>query len=133
MFAYRFGVQLHQTDAYGILFFANQLTFCHDAFQAWLESVGHPMAPERAQAGFVAVVVHAESDYSAPIRVGDKLTIEYRIAAIGTTSFTNAYRFVDPGGREVGRARIVQVTIDPVTAAKMPIPPWLRTLLQGNP
>ena len=132
MFAHRFVVQLHHTDAYGILFFANQLAFCHDAFQAWLDSVGHPMAAERAKAEFVAVVVHAESDYRSPIRLGAKLTIEYRIAAVGTTSFTNVFRFVDPAGHEVGAARIIQVTIDPLTSAKMPIPAWLRALLQAN-
>lgn len=132
MFAHRFTVQLHHTDAYGILFFANQLMFCHDAFQAWLDSVGHPMAPERAKAEFVAVVVHAESDYRSPIRLGDKLLIEYRIAAIGTTSFTNVCRFLDPAGREVGTARVVQVTLDPATGAKMPIPAWLRGLLAAN-
>lgn len=133
MFVHPLTVQLHHTDAYGILFFANQLAFCHDAFQTWLAQAGHPLAPTRAEAEFVAVVVHVESDYAAPVRLGDRLEIRYGVEKVGTTSFTNRFRIVNQRGVEVGGCRVVQVVIDPVTSAKTPIPPWLRALLAGNP
>lgn len=133
MFVHSLTVQLHHTDAYGILFFANQLAFCHDAFQTWLGQVGHPLAPTRAEAEFVAVVVHVESDYRAPVRLGDRLEIRYGVERVGTTSFTNRFRLVNQRGVEVGACRVVQVVIDPVTSAKTPIPSWLRALLAGNP
>ena len=133
MFVHPLMIQLHHTDAYGILFFANQLAFCHDAFQTWLAKAGHPLAPTRGEAEFVAVVVHVESDYFAPVRLGDQLEIHYGVEKIGTTSFTNVFRLVNQRGVAVGGCRVVQVVIDPVTSAKTPIPPWLRTLFAANP
>jgi 1,4-dihydroxy-2-naphthoyl-CoA hydrolase len=132
MFAYRMTVQLHQTDAYSIMFFAKQFEFCHDCLQAYLTANGLPLAPTRAEAEFVAAVVHAESDYQAPIRVGDVLTIEYRVAEIGTTSFTNRYSFRNQLGKVVGEATIVQVTLDPKTSQKCPVPSKLRSVLERN-
>jgi 1,4-dihydroxy-2-naphthoyl-CoA hydrolase len=132
MFTQRRTIQLHDTDAYGILFFANQFRFCHDAFQEWLRQQGLPMAPRRERAAFVAVVVRAEADYSAPVELGDELTVAMRVAGIGTTSFTSAFTFTNQRGVVVGRVRLVQVTIDPASTAKMPIPANLRTALTGN-
>lgn len=132
MFAHPQVIQLHHIDAYGILFFAHQLAFCHDCFQAWLAGHGRPLAPTRQEAEYLAVMVHVESDYTAPVRLGDRLTIAYAVAAIGTTSFTNRYRIINQAGVAVGGCRTVQVTVDPRTSQKMPIPPWLRALLIAN-
>lgn len=132
MFAHPQTIQLHHIDAYGILFFANQLAFCHDAFQAWLAANGRPLAPTRGEAEYIAVMVRVESEYRAPVRLGDRLNVVYTVAAVGTTSFTNRYLLVNPAGTVVGEVRTVQVTIDPATSAKMPIPAWLRALLVAN-
>lgn len=133
MFTYSITVQLHHTDAYSILFFANQFLFCHDVFQAWLASEGLPLATNRQRARFVAVVVHAESDYTAPIELGDQLEIRLHCAAIGTTSFTNQYMIVNQHGIQVGTVRTVMVTVDPSTSHKIPLPRELREALEGNP
>jgi 1,4-dihydroxy-2-naphthoyl-CoA hydrolase len=132
MFTYALTVQLHHTDAYGILFFANQFQFCHDVFQAWLAAAGMPMAKSRDRAGFVAVVVHAESDFSRPIELGDQLEARMLAERVGTTSFTHRIVFSNQRAEQVGVARIVQVTIDPKTAQKIPLPQALREALEGN-
>ncbi len=132
MFVHQLTVQLHHTDAYSILFFANQFVFCHDAFQAYLTSMGYPLAHHRGEAEFVAVVVHAESDYKAPVQLGDQIRIEYRIAEIGKTHFTNSYTFKNQDGVTVGTAKIVQVTLDPKTGKKINVPKKIRDLLVRN-
>jgi YbgC/YbaW family acyl-CoA thioester hydrolase len=132
MFVHNMTVQLHHTDAYSIMFFSNQFVFCHDVFQAYLTSLGYPLAHNRDQAEFVAVVVHAESDYKAPIRVGDQLRIEYRVSEIGSTSFTNSYTFKNQDGTVVGTATIVQVTLDPKTGMKIHVPAKVKALLVRN-
>jgi acyl-CoA thioesterase FadM len=131
MFTYAMTVQLHHADAYGILFFANQFVFCHDVFQAWMSSEGLALAKNRQSARFVAVVVHAESDYLAKTELGDQLEIRLANISIGTTSFTNGFTFINQHGTEVGRARAVMVTIDPVSSQKIPIPIELREALEG--
>ncbi len=132
MFTFSMTVQLHHTDAYGILFFANQFMFCHDVFQAWLASEGLAMAKNRQLARFVAVVVHAESDFKAPIELGDQLEMRLITTRVGTTSFTNTIAIRNQRSVEVGSSTVVMVTIDPHTAAKIPIPKELREALEGN-
>jgi 1,4-dihydroxy-2-naphthoyl-CoA hydrolase len=132
MHVHRLTVQLHHTDAYGILFFANQLQFCHDAFQSWLEAGGQRMAPTRSEASFVAVVVRAEATYAAPVRLGDRLELRLEASRVGRTAFTNRIAIVNEHGTAVGGAVITQVTIDPLTSRKTPIPAVLRGLLLAN-
>ena len=129
MFIHHETVQLHDTDAYGIIFFANQLKFCHNAFQDLLERVGLPMAPTRPASGPMLVIVHIESDYLAPVRLGDRLAIAVAIAAFGTTSLTVRYQLANQHGREVGRVTSVHVAIDVASNAKSPLPPALRAAL----
>jgi 1,4-dihydroxy-2-naphthoyl-CoA hydrolase len=132
MFVHQVTVQLHHTDAYGIIFFANQFKFCHDTFQEWLVSVGLPLPPTRPASGGLLVIVHAESDYLAPIRVGERLSVTYHCERIGTTSVSNAFRLTDRTGAEVGRVRTVHVMIDVATNAKMELPVEWRNALATN-
>jgi 1,4-dihydroxy-2-naphthoyl-CoA hydrolase len=132
MFVHTLTVQLHQTDAYEILYFGKQFDFCNDALQAFLAANGVPFARNRTQAEYIPVVVHAEADYKAPIYVGDRLRIEYSIAHIGTTSFVNSYEIINQDDLKVGSARIVQVTIDPKSRVKIPIPEKFRAILENN-
>jgi 1,4-dihydroxy-2-naphthoyl-CoA hydrolase len=126
MFSHALTVQLHHTDAYGIIFFANQFKFCHDAFQAFLEHVGLPLPPRRELVREMLVIVHVEADYKAPVQVGDRLRIEVRVQAIGNTSLQMDYRIFNQHGVQVGAARTVHVTIDTATSAKVTVPQAYR-------
>ena len=121
-FTYALTVQLHHTDAYGIIFFANQFKFCHDAFQAFLDHVGLPLPPRRELVPAMLVIVHVEADYKVPVHVGDRLRIEVRVHAIGTTSIQMDYRIFNQHGAQVGGARTVHVTIDTATSVKVAVP-----------
>ena len=127
MYIHHVTIQLQHTDAFGIIFFANQFILCHGCFQTWLEDVGLPLPPTRQLASEMLVIVRAESDYQAPIQLGDKLTIAYRCERLGTTSVTNVFTLTNQRGEEVGRVRTVHVMIDPVTSGKIPIPERWRT------
>ncbi len=129
MFTYHQVVQLHDTDSYGIIFFANQLKFCHNAFEAFLAQVGHPLKPTRPTSGPMLVIVHVQSDYRAPVHLGDRLTIDVGIAVLGTTSLTVRYSLRNQDGVVVGAVTSVHVTIDAQSNAKMPLPAALRTAL----
>jgi YbgC/YbaW family acyl-CoA thioester hydrolase len=132
MFHYSMTVLLNHTDCYGIIFFANQPIFCHAAFQAWLEHVGMPLAPDRSTASELMVIVRCESDYQAPVRLGDRLTIAYRVERIGTTSVTNRFLITNQHGVQVGDVRTVHVHINARTSAKIPLTPAWRAALTSN-
>lgn len=125
-------IQLQHTDAFGRLFYPHQPAFCHGVLQAWLESVGLPLPPDVTQADHVVVVVRLESDYRAVTRLGDRISATFTVEAIGTTSFTYTVGFARPDGTETGICRIVMVTVDPKSGAKVAIPEPLRKALEDE-
>jgi len=132
MFHYPMTVLLNHTDCYGIIFFANQPIFCHAAFQAWLEQVGLPLAPDRSTAQELLVIVRCESDYQAPVRLGDRLIVAYAVERIGTTSVTNRFVLTNQHGVRVGVVRTIHVQIDARTSAKISLTPAWRAALSTN-
>ncbi len=129
MFTRTVTIRLHHTDAYGIIFFANQFKLCHDVFQDWLDERGIPLPKTRAGVEALAVVMRAESDYAAPIQLGDRLTIAYEVEKVGTTSFVNRFTLTNQSGVLVGKVRTVHVMTDVATSAKRPLPSAWREAL----
>jgi 1,4-dihydroxy-2-naphthoyl-CoA hydrolase len=126
MFTYHHRIQLHHTDAYSIIFFANQLQFCHDAFQAMLAHLGFPLPMTRQEVASMLVIVHVESDYQVPVHVGDELVIELRVKKIGTTSLMMNYTLINQYRKQVGTAQTVHVNIDTKTSVKVPLSDGMR-------
>jgi acyl-CoA thioesterase FadM len=91
-----------------------------------------PLAPDRSTASELMVIVRCESDYQAPVRLGDRLTIAYRVERIGTTSVTNRFLITNQHGVQVGDVRTVHVQINARTSAKIPLTPAWRAALTSN-
>jgi 1,4-dihydroxy-2-naphthoyl-CoA hydrolase len=124
-------VRMHDTDMAGILYFARQFRFVHDALEDFASSKGLPFDYVFHQSGYVFVIVHAEADYLQPLRVGDLLAVHLNIEKIGTTSFTITYDiYKEPEHLLVGRAKTVHVTLDNQTRNKIPLPEELRHKLE---
>ncbi len=135
MFATHNRVRMHDTDMAGILYFAKQFRFVHDALEDFVAD-GHDLTFDKLfrTEHFVFVIVHAEADYLAPLSVGDKLNIEVRVEKIGETSFTIGYKIFRVGTLAglVGTAQTVHVTLDAETRKKIPVPASFRAFLQKH-
>ena len=129
MFTYKTVIKLHETDAAGLLFFSHQFKLIHDAYESLLEKIGYSFALMIRKTDFFLPIVHAESDYKAPLFVGDRVTISVKVAQIGKTSFTFSYELRDAKKKLVGTAKTVHVTIDKKTHTKTPLPAGLRKAL----
>lgn len=125
-------VRMHDVDLAGILYFPRQFRFAHDAFEDFLASDGITFNQIFCQEDFVFVVVHAEADYLAPLRVGDTLDVSVVIKAIGTTSFTVAYEIRKNKNDLVGTAQTVHVTLEAKARTKIPIPKQFREFLEEH-
>ncbi len=129
MFTYKTQIRLHDTDAAGIIFFANQLVIVHDAYELLLEKFGFSF-PQMLKGGkYFLPIVHAESDYKAPLFVGDHISIKIKVGHIGNSSFIFEYE-IRNRKRLVGTAKTVHVTINPRTKTKVSLPPKLRAALE---
>jgi len=124
-------VRMHDTDMAGILYFPRQFRFAHDALEDWVESEGLGFHQVFHVENFVFVIVHAEADYLAPLRVGDKLEIHLTIERVGTSSFTVNYR-IYRGSQLVGTVKTVHVTLEAQSRTKIEIPERFRHILSQH-
>ena len=132
MYTFETSVRLHDTDAAGILFFANQFKFAHDAYESFLRENNLGFARIFNESDYLLPIVHAEADYKATLDVGDKLSVQMKTEKIGDSSFTLSYDIMNSGGDNIGRVRTVHVCMDRGTLLKKTIPAPLRKALNDN-
>lgn len=125
-------VRMHDTDMAGILYFARQFRFAHDALEDFAESEGLGFDKVFHENQFVFVIVHAEADYLQPLKVGDQLEVHLSVEKIGVTSFTISYKIYKADNILAGTVKTVHVTLDSKTRAKIAIPKELRVLLDKH-
>lgn len=129
MFTYTTTIRLHNTDAAGLLFFAEQFRLAHDAYETFMESIGFAFAPLIRTSPFLLPIVHAEADLLQRLETGDRITIQVVAERIGTTSFTLAYTLQRNGSETVGTVKTVHVLIDKQSGQKVELVPDLREQL----
>jgi 1,4-dihydroxy-2-naphthoyl-CoA hydrolase len=131
LYIYKTVIKLHDTDAAGILFFSHQFEIIHDAYESLLEKIGVGFPVLIRKKNYFLPIVHAESDYKAPLFVGDRITVEVKLGHVGTSSFTFIYRILNQKRQVVGTARTVHVTVNKKTKKKIPLPPDMRKAIAG--
>lgn len=129
MYIYETKIQMHHTDAAGVLFFGDQFKMIHDAYQAMFESAGVRFADMFREKEYYLPIVHAESDFKRPLYVGDKILIEVETENTGSTSFTLIYKLLNENGDTVGTAKTVHVSVDAKTKEKTPLPEKIKKIL----
>lgn len=81
-FIYKRRIAFHETDAAGVVYFANY-------FHLAEEAETHAMASLRCvvtRDGYLYPRVHAEADYHAPLRFFDEVAVHCSIIRIGSSS-----------------------------------------------
>ena len=129
MFERSYTIRMRDSDAAGLIYFAEQLRIAHETFEEYLESIGFGFGKLLNDTDYVFPIVHAESDYRAPLAVGDRLTIRLEVERIGETSFSLRYTLRRDDGADVGSVQTVHVATERSTRQKQPLPPYLRELL----
>ncbi|MBS7779654.1 tol-pal system-associated acyl-CoA thioesterase [Acidovorax sp. CCYZU-2555] len=87
-FAFPIRIYWEDTDAGGIVFYANYLKFFERARTEWLRSLGLEQQKLREQTGGMFVVTQAQVDYHRPARLDDQLLVTARLQASGRASLT---------------------------------------------
>ncbi len=121
MFAVIRTVRLRETDATGVIYFTEQLSWAQEAFEEYLISRGWTLDT-------LMPIVHVEANYTAPLHIGDRVEIRLFLEQMGTSSFTLSAQ-MQMGEKEVGRVRITHVTIS--KGASIPLPEKVKDLLKN--
>jgi len=87
-FAFPIRIYWEDTDAGGIVFYANYLKFFERARTEWLRSLGLGQQQLREQAGGMFVVTDARLRYLRPARLDDALIVTAELLEGGRASMT---------------------------------------------
>jgi 1,4-dihydroxy-2-naphthoyl-CoA hydrolase len=123
-YEYRFQVRLHDTDHAGVVFFARLFTHAHDAYEAFMASIGLGLGT-LIEDGMRLPIVHASADYLQPLRHDEEIAVTLKVAQLGQTSFTLEYEF-RCGAELRARLRTVHVYLDVQSGLPASLPQEMR-------
>ena len=131
MFRYKTKIRLYDTDAAGILFFANQFRLVEEAYEEFLEENGIQIKDFLDKSNFIVPIVHADSDFLHPLRAGDKIEIEIDLLKIGDSSFTLTHRIFNSDKTLCGKGSTVHVSVSSGTFKKIMMPDQIIDILNS--
>lgn len=98
VFAFPIRVYWEDTDAGGIVFYANYLKYFERARTEWLRSLGLGQRALRESTGGIFVVGETSVRFHRPARLDDELLVTARVQEMGRASLIIAQQAVLPGG-----------------------------------
>lgn len=131
-FSYQRTIHFSDTDAAGVVFFANYLAICHEAYEESLAAAGIDLKTFFSDHGIVVPISKSETSYLRPLAAGDRVRVTLAPSVLSENSYAIAYEVVRLGATEkcAARARTEHVCIDAKTRERRPLPPalaaWLR-------
>ena len=122
-------VWLPDTDAAGILFFGNYFRLAHDAYEAFMESLGFDFGRIIRETDFRPLIAHAEASYKKPLSPGERVTIELTVVKLGETSFHLSYSLKNAAAEVAATVKTVHVATSKKDGRKVDLPDDLRRKL----
>jgi len=126
-------VYYEDTDAAGVVFYANYLKFFERARTEWLRALGFDQSVLVAEAGRLFVVHSLDMAYRRPARLDDVLAIRSRVTRVGRASIHFAQR-AERRGELLAEGSIQVCCVDATHMRPAELPPGIReklTSIQG--
>ncbi|MBW4566972.1 MAG: acyl-CoA thioesterase [Tolypothrix carrinoi HA7290-LM1] len=130
-FTYNRTVRFSDTDAAGVVYFANVLSICHEAYEASLEVSSINIKDFFSSTSVAFPIVHADVDFFRPMFCGDKLIISLIPQKLGVDKFEVAYEVVVDGVM-VAKAVTRHVCIEVSSRSKRELSGELMRWLETN-
>ena len=98
--SFRFPVRVYyeDTDAAGVVYYANYLKFMERARTEWLSACGFELAAVEREHGIAFAVHHVDLRFHQPARLGDRLDVTVALSGLGRArmiAFQDVYRGAD--------------------------------------
>lgn len=120
-FSWTVRVYYEDTDAGGVVYYANYLRFFERARTEWLRAAGFDQRRLAAEQGLQFVVARIECDYRRPARLDDVIVLDVRVTHAGRASvvFEQTAR---RGDEVLAQARVRAGCVDTRTLAPRAMP-----------
>jgi acyl-CoA thioester hydrolase len=129
-FCWPIRVYYEDTDAAGVVYYANYLKFLERARTEWIASLGFPISVLESEHNAIFVVNRLEIDYRRPARLGDALNVTLSIVDCRKVRLVAA-QDVTRNGQTLASARVVLACIDPRTWRPARIPESMLAPLEN--
>ena len=121
-------VYWEDTDAGGVVYYANYLKFMERARSEWLRAFGFEQDVLRDEAGVVFVVRRVEIDYLSPARFNEQLEVSVSLHEMGRASLSVRQELMR-GSTRLAQAVVTLACVDAVRFKPVKIPePLLQAL-----
>jgi acyl-CoA thioester hydrolase len=104
-------VYFEDTDAYGIVYYANYLKFMERARSDMIRALGIDQAAELRCSGSAYAVVEVQINYRRPARLGDDLLVVSRLRQVRACS-ADIQQLVMRGTQVLSDARVIAAFLD---------------------
>jgi acyl-CoA thioester hydrolase len=124
-FRFQLRVYWEDTDAGGVVFYANYLRFFERARTEWLRSLGHAQERLRVETGTLFVVTDTAVHYLRPARLDDVLAVTVHVEHAGRAQMTiaqQAWRLAADGDELLAEGTIRIGCVDAGTFRPQRIP-----------
>ncbi|BAZ86947.1 acyl-CoA thioesterase [Dolichospermum compactum] len=130
-FTYYYTVRFQDTDAAGVVYFANILRICHEAYEVSLAASSINLKSFFTNPSVVFPIVHTNVDFLRPMYCGDNLMISLLAEKIGLDKFEITYEIIIDEVM-VAKAITRHVCIDASSKMKQELPDYINNWLTTN-
>ena len=130
-FNYYRTIRFKDTDAAGVVYFANILAICHEAYEESLEASGIDLQTFFAYSPLALPIVHSSIDFNCPLFCGNKLLVILRTQQLGIDKFEVNYEIL-MANVIASKAITRHVCIEISTRQKHQLPNQIRHWLYNN-
>lgn len=123
-------IYYEDTDAGGIVFYANYLKFMERGRTEWLRTLGFDQSRLAHESGRIFVVHGLDMSYRKPARLDDVITIRSRVTRMGRASIHFAQR-AERNGELLAEGNIQVCCVDANSLKPAELPPELRATLES--
>ncbi|MCL1493696.1 MAG: acyl-CoA thioesterase [Pseudanabaena sp. Salubria-1] len=118
-FIYDRTIHFHDTDAAGVVYFANGLSICHEAYEASLAASGIELKSFFRGGAIAVPITHASIDFFKPMFCGDRIAVSLVKTLLSPEAFQIEYQlFFDIESvdkKAIAKALTKHVCINPST------------------
>ena len=129
-FTYHRTIRFSDTDAAGVVYFANVLSICHEAYEASLAASGIDLQSFFNNGTVAIPIIHASVDFLRPMFCGDSIMILLTPQPLSEHKFEIAYQMIAALSEQpLAQAMTRHVCIAPSTRKKIKLPDELAQWL----
>jgi 1,4-dihydroxy-2-naphthoyl-CoA hydrolase len=125
-------VQLRDTDAAGVLYFANLLAICHGAYEASLVAWGIDLRTFVTNPPIALPITRTSAEFRRPIYCGDRLTIALSAQRQTESGFIVSYEVHNDSDQLVAKAQTAHVAIEVAQHRRVDLPEPIATWLASQ-